>query len=113
MRKDMRKTDTKGFVFNERKKTLFLHASDAADSMGGGGDILTHVVAVRRLRGSVLQAGQDLPLAHIAVSHQEELEQKVVRLDGTGGPVGHPQRVWSPCPIAEQQTTLYFTLLGA
>lgn len=39
---------------------------------------LTHVVAVRGLGGSVLQAGQDLALPHVAVAHQQELEQKVV-----------------------------------
>lgn len=39
---------------------------------------LTHVVAVRGLGGSVLQAGQDLAFPHVAVAHQQELEQKVV-----------------------------------
>ena len=64
---------------------------------------LTHVVAVRRLRGSILKAGQDLPLPHIAVSHQEKLEQKIVCLDGTGSVV-HPQRRVSPCSIVEPRS---------
>lgn len=41
---------------------------------------LTTAVGVRRLGRSVLQAVQDLSLADIAVSHQQELEQVVVAL---------------------------------
>lgn len=52
---------------------------------------LTHVVAVGRLGGAVLQAGQDLALAHVAVAHQQELQQEVV-----GSPraarLAHPPR---------------------
>lgn len=65
---------------------------------------LTHVVSVRRLAGSVLQARQDLSLPHIAVSHQQELEQKVVRSDRAAS-VAHPRGRWQlPRPIMRRDS---------
>lgn len=55
-----------------------------------GGHSLTHVVSVRGLGGSVLQARQDLALSDVAVPHQQELEQKVVR-PGRAASVAHPR----------------------
>lgn len=60
---------------------------------------LTHVVSVRGLAGSVLQTRQDLALPDVAVAHQQELEQKVVR-PGRARSVAHPRAWWQlPCPI--------------
>lgn len=55
------------------------------------GEQLTHVVPVGRLGGSVLQAGQDLPLAHVAVPHQQEFQQKIVGFHRASH-VAHPPR---------------------
>ncbi len=64
-----------------------------------GGHSLTHVVSVRGLGGSVLQARQDLALSDVAVPHQQELEQKVVR-PGRAASVAHPRGRWQlSCPI--------------
>lgn len=63
------------------------------------GPSLTHVVSVRGLGGSVLQARQDLALPDVAVAHQQELEQEVVGPDRTAS-VAHPRtRRRLPCPI--------------
>lgn len=51
---------------------------------------LTHVVPVRGLGRSVLQTRQDLALPHVAVAHQQELEQKVVR-PRRAASVAHPR----------------------
>lgn len=51
---------------------------------------LTHVVSVWGLGDSVLQARQDLALPDVAVPHQQELEQKVVR-PGRAASVAHPR----------------------
>lgn len=65
---------------------------DSSPVQEDGGRLVvdSHVVSVRRLGGSVLQARQDLSLPDIAVSHQQEFEQKVVR-PGRAASVAHPR----------------------
>lgn len=67
--------------------------SAAVQQDGGRLTVDAHVVSVRGLAGSVLQARQDLALPDVAVAHQQELEQEVVR-PGRAASVAHPQ-----CPI--------------
>lgn len=40
--------------------------------------MLTRGVTVRGLGRTVLQARQDLALAHVAIAHQQELEQEII-----------------------------------
>lgn len=61
---------------------------------------LTHIVSIRRLAGSVLEARQNLPLSDIAVPHQKKLQQEIVSLNGAGS-MGHPHGWESLCPIVE------------